>query len=77
MAPFRVCAFVASALLAVACGASNKNVADQHFEELHTEITRLQQEQDRIAERLAGVESKTVDTKRQLHQARIFKGPDR
>lgn len=65
MAPLRVCALVASALFAAGCGAGNKNAADQQFEELHAEITKLQQEQDRMGERLAGVESKTVDTKRQ------------
>jgi tol-pal system protein YbgF len=51
-------AVLAVALVALPGCAGGKNAADKQFEELHQEITRLQQEQDRVSERLAGLESK-------------------
>lgn len=51
-------AVLALALVALPGCAGGKNAADKQFEELHTEITRLQAEQDRMADRVAGLETK-------------------
>jgi len=54
---YQLSALFMVALAGLGCSA-NRTAADQHFDALKTEIAKLQADQDRILERLEGLESK-------------------
>lgn len=55
--PYQFSAFALTAVLGLGCSA-NRTAADRHFDSLKSEITRLQADQDRLTERLEGLEAR-------------------
>ena len=55
--PYQFSALALTAALGFGCSAS-RPAADRHFDSLKTEITRLQADQDRLLERLDGLEAR-------------------